>query len=201
MKKFLDTFAVFVGGFLNAPSWIMYAYAYVLFFAGSLFQGSLLLQVSSFFLLIIFPMSFTIALNQLKIVEDVDSRDKGKRLIVMSVFLVAMLILILISLAIRNYEFVKFLLIISLPALVGSIINKFWLLSVHVMSSATAATVGTYLSGWPFHLVYLAVILIAWARVKEKKHTFLQVVAGGALGVLVTLLLLNAFFSPLQFQL
>jgi len=199
MQKFLKTAAVFIGGFFNAPAWIMYIYAYVFFVAPSLFQNSVFLQASSFFILIVFPISFTIALNQLKIVEDVDSRDKGKRLIVMSVFLVAMLSLVAISAFLGNMDFIKFLLLIILPAVIGSIINKFWLLSVHVMSAATSATIMAYLSGWPYHLVFILVVIVAWARVVEKKHTVSQVLAGAALGILVTFLLLKAFFTPLQF--
>lgn len=71
---------------------------------------------------------------------------------------------------------------------VAAAINLFWKISIHTGGIVGTATVMALLF-WPYGLLtYLMAIVVGWSRIMLKKHTIAQVLAGGAVAFLATLL-------------
>lgn len=66
-----------------------------------------------------------------------------------------------------------------------------WKISQHVSSIAASATLVTATLGVGALPVLLLIPLVAWARVKVNAHTVMQTVAGGVVGVAITLVTLR----------
>ena len=72
-------------------------------------------------------------------------------------------------------------------------INQHWKISIHAVAVAGGILILLFAFGahlWPFTV---ALPLVAWARLHLRSHTFAQVAAGGALGVLTSGLVINFF--------
>jgi len=78
---------------------------------------------------------------------------------------------------------------IMLGILVGSLVTLRVKASVHV-AAASALIVGlSMVYGGYFFLMFLLIPIICWARVKIKRHSEVEVVAGGLIGSLLSLLM------------
>lgn len=86
----------------------------------------------------------------------------------------------------------RLLLILLLATLLGGfvalLITLRWKISIHAGGAAGAATVMTLLYGVQALPLLIGVVLIGWSRVVLGKHTWLQVVAGAAVSVVITVL-------------
>ncbi len=69
-------------------------------------------------------------------------------------------------------------------------ISNFWKISLHMVSVSGFATLLVYTFGRWAALMYLALPLVAWARLYRKKHTPAQLVAGALAGMTITALVL-----------
>ena len=67
-----------------------------------------------------------------------------------------------------------------------AIVSFFWKISVHTAGIAGPVTGLTYVFGWIAALLYLLLLPVAWARLKLKAHSFMQVFSGSIAAVLVT---------------
>jgi membrane-associated phospholipid phosphatase len=65
-------------------------------------------------------------------------------------------------------------------------INFSWKISIHAMGVAGPTVALTYLLGFPGVIFWIMIPLVMWSRVKLKKHTISQVLAGGLLGIILT---------------
>jgi membrane-associated phospholipid phosphatase len=86
----------------------------------------------------------------------------------------------------------RLLLILLLASLVGGtialLITLRWKISIHAGGAAGAATVMALLYGARALPLLFGVALIGWSRVALGKHTWLQVVAGAAISIVITAL-------------
>lgn len=69
---------------------------------------------------------------------------------------------------------------------IGAVITWFWKISVHLAANSFVIAIVVYLYGWQWWPLLLALPVIAWARVVQKKHTIMQTIAGTALTFAVT---------------
>jgi len=69
-------------------------------------------------------------------------------------------------------------------------ISNFWKISLHMVSVGGFATLLVYVFGPSYWWFYLALPLVAWARLYRKKHTPAQLIAGAVGGILITGLVL-----------
>lgn len=65
-------------------------------------------------------------------------------------------------------------------------ISNFWKISLHMVSVSGFATLLVYAFGPGAAVMYLALPLVAWARLYRKKHTPAQLVAGALAGLAIT---------------
>ena len=65
-------------------------------------------------------------------------------------------------------------------------ISNFWKISLHMVSVSGFATLLVYAFGRGAAVMYLALPLVAWARLYRKKHTLAQLAAGALAGLGIT---------------
>lgn len=88
-----------------------------------------------------------------------------------------------------NFSLIPLFLLLILSA-----ITLFWKISLHSSLNTTGAILLNFLFGWNLPWLYLTIPIIFWARIKLKRHTFIQLLAGVIVsGVLIlgSLYLLN----------
>ena len=81
-------------------------------------------------------------------------------------------------------------------AILFTIINLWWKISLHTAFTAVLATILVVLYGWIATAGVVAVLLLAWARLVLKHHSPAQVVAGALLAGLITVAVFNLFGLP-----
>jgi membrane-associated phospholipid phosphatase len=77
-------------------------------------------------------------------------------------------------------------------------ITRRWKISIHTTGIAGPLVALTYQFGWMLLPLYILIPIVGLARVKMHRHTHLQVVAGGILGVAMTIVQLYYFRYYLQ---
>jgi membrane-associated phospholipid phosphatase len=77
-------------------------------------------------------------------------------------------------------------------------ITRRWKISIHTTGVAGPLVALTYQFGWMLLPLYILIPIVGLARVKMHRHTHLQVVAGGILGVAMTIVQLYYFRYYLQ---
>jgi membrane-associated phospholipid phosphatase len=77
-------------------------------------------------------------------------------------------------------------------------ITRRWKISIHTTGIAGPLVALTYQFGWMLLPLYILIPIVGLSRVKMHRHTHLQVVAGGILGVAMTIVQLYYFRYYLQ---
>jgi hypothetical protein len=67
-------------------------------------------------------------------------------------------------------------------------ISGFWKISLHMAGVGGFSTALLFVFSWPALAAFLSLPLVAWARLRRRKHTPAQLLAGAVAGVLATLL-------------
>lgn len=97
-------------------------------------------------------------------------------------FLILTLVSYLFSIALIYFFGNKFLLNLSLIffvlIIVISIITYFWKISLHASINTVGPILLNFLFSWQLPWLYLSVPLVYWARLKLKRHTLWQLIAG-----------------------
>ncbi|NJK80595.1 MAG: PAP2 family protein [Chloroflexaceae bacterium] len=116
--------------------------------------------------------------------EDVSNRRQRHELYAFSALTLVVGLLVL-SLLKAPIIFIELLICAMAMTIAAALINLFWKISVHALSISSFATLATIL--WlPLGLLsWIGVMAVAWARIRTRNHTPLQVLAGAALSVIV----------------
>lgn len=142
------------------------------------------------------PISTSLILIK-KMHTDLDITDRTKRTVPLIFAICSYLLGFLVLLWYGAPAIVSaFMLIYGTNTLIILIINFYWKISIHAMGIAgpTAAFIFTF--GAVGVLMGLIIPLVMWSRLKLKKHTPLQVIAGSLLGLLLTWIQLS-YMVPL----
>lgn len=70
--------------------------------------------------------------------------------------------------------------------LVLTVVTTLWKISIHTSTLAALVTLLVVLRGPELSALYLLIIPVAWARVRLRKHSVAQILAGSLLGAAVT---------------
>ena len=136
-----------------------------------------------FFLLILLGIRFGFF-------SDLDISKREQRPIL---FLIGMFLTISYLIFLLLFHSPGILLVGSLALILGlliiGIVNMFTKVSVHLVVLSAFLTFMVLVEGWEFLLGFALLPLLAWARIKTKNHTLLQVVLGSVVGILTTIII------------
>lgn len=76
---------------------------------------------------------------------------------------------------------------------INEIINRFTKSSIHVAAITGLVTLLVLIEGIEFSILYFLVLLVAWARIKTKNHTFNQTIIGALTTFFITILIFVIF--------
>ena len=122
-----------------------------------------------------------------KMHTDMDITDRTKRTLPLFLAICSYLIGFFVLLSMGAPALTTALMFVySSNTLIILFINLSWKISIHTMGVAGPTVALTYLFGLSGLLFGLLIPLVMWSRVKLKKHTISQVLAGGGLGLIIT---------------
>lgn len=157
--------AKFSHDYSYALKWTMFSYAFVLVVMLFIFVGVTLGVFTNF---------------------DVSKREQRPLLFSFSAFV---MFCYLLSLIVLNGPKILFFVIfvIAFTLLIFMIVNKRIKASVHMTTATgTLLLIGATYKGYFFLLLFL-IPLLAWSRVKTKKHSLTETIVGSVLGIVITL--------------
>ena len=144
---------------------------------GYLLQGVLFLSIFPFILIFFYARKENV---------NVEFPDKSSR---PTLFLPGFASYICSALLFYSINF-REMFVLSLSYIVMSLtvllITFRWKVSIHTSGLALPITALVYLYSLRFVWCYILVVLLVWARVKLRAHSFAQAVSGGMIGIAVT---------------
>lgn len=143
---------------------------------------------SSMFVLFGFLLIFRGVLRG--VFSDFDVSKKEERYRLYSILLFLALLYLIATIMFKGILFPLTIAVfgIIVGIVVFDIVNHFIKASVHMaVSSAFVLSMGILYGIKAFLLFFLIIPLVAWSRIKIKKHTPLEIVVGSFLGIVVTL--------------
>lgn len=185
----VEAFAKFISFILN-PILVLLFVPFALIYSntGDLYIASMWTFYTAFFLLAI--TVFILYCVQRKIFTDMDVSKKEQRPLLFLVSIISAL-LYLSGLFLFHGPFILFVIAFGIifGIFVASIINTKIKASIHVATvSALIFAVAMTYDGY-YRLLLLLIPLVAWARVRIKRHTRSETIVGGALGIILALLI------------
>jgi membrane-associated phospholipid phosphatase len=150
------------------------------------FNNSLMITMICWIFGAFLPITTSLILIR-KMHTDMDITDRTKRTLPLFLAVCSYVIgfLVLLSLGAPSLT-TALMFIYSSNTLIILFINLSWKISIHTMGIAGPTVALTYLFGFSGLLFGLLIPLVMWSRVKLKKHTISQVVAGGLTGIILT---------------
>lgn len=128
-------------------------------------------------------LPFMFFVHQLKKgeVSNWDIRDRRERIPLYFFTMIVHLIGVLAAFVLGKYALFQTLLIFYSVAIVFMIVTFFWKISIHAGINALLVTFVNYMLDWKYWWLYLLVLLVGWARVRDGHHRWSQVLAGALL--------------------
>lgn len=171
----------------------------IFWYSNDLGQGLRWLVAIAPFLVFI-PLIFFVVSYKLKWVSDIDLSHREERPVFLGVFIaslaIASFLLYLLKVPLKFFVFTFAGLVM---VFIASAITLYWKISFHTAVTTSVITAIVILGGWVFAPMYLLVLVIAWARVRLKKHTLWQVIGGTLLAFAITVIIFYLFgFSILE---
>ncbi|MEK9156042.1 MAG: hypothetical protein AAB360_01935 [Patescibacteria group bacterium] len=143
------------------------------------------------FMLIVVPFLFIYLSVRAGAISDIHVSVRKQRIKpFLLAFLCAIIVFAVFYAAGAPWPLISMLWVMLANGIIFLIITSFWKISIHIAALAGAATLVSVLVNPAATLLFLLVPIVAWARVREHRHTFWQVVAPAILAPLVTLTVL-----------
>lgn len=146
----------------------------------------------------ILPLLVFFYLRSTKEIIDNDASDKSERTIP---YLIGIVLSILGVITSMVYELHPFVLALwfsyILTSVVLVIVNLRWKISAHAIGIAIPFAVLVFILGSSGYYFVIIPIIVSWARIYQNLHNLSQVLAGLALGYIVTYYLLNLSLSQI----
>jgi len=144
------------------------------------------------------PISTSLILIK-KMNTDLDITDRTKRTMPLILAICSYLLGFLVLLCYGAPAVVSALMLVyGINTLIILIINFYWKISIHAMGIAGPTATFIFTFGLVGVLPGLIIPFVMWSRLKLKKHTLSQVIAGTVLGLLLTWIQLSYIVPLIQ---
>lgn len=137
----------------------------------------LLLLVDAFM-----PFIFFLHLLRKGEVSNWDIRDRKERLPLYAFTILAHLVGVLLAFFLEKYLLLSILLSFYVVAVVFMAITMYWKVSLHMGVNSLLITFINVVTEWRYWWLYILLLVVGWARVRNGHHDWLQVIIGSILG-------------------
>jgi len=124
------------------------------------------------------PFLFMVHLLRKGEISNWDIRDRRERIPLYLFTLIVHGIGVITAWVLGKEQLMLILLIFYLVAVVFMVTTIFWKISIHAGVNALVVTMINLISGWRYGSLYLLVLVVGWARVHDRHHTWAQVMMG-----------------------
>lgn len=126
-------------------------------------------------------------------VADLDLTKREERHVPLIVSLISWLISLVLVCFFGNQLLLHLYLIIFVLIIITTVITKFWKISLHMSINTLGSILVNFLFNWKFPFLYFSIPLVFWARLRLKKHTVNQLLAGFIINAVFILTALRFF--------
>jgi len=145
---------------------------------------------------VIFPILYIFYLKNKGYLNTIDIKDRNKRLnpLIISVisYYIGFLVLCILNTPI---EVQCLMFCYGTNTLLIFIITKWWKVSIHTTGIAGPLVALNFKFGTIIYPFYVLVLIVGISRIYLKRHTLMQVIVGGLIGLLLTYVQYKLFFS------
>ena len=134
-------------------------------------------------LLIVIPFTYLHVALRLGWVSKWDLPKRQERRPMMLIFFVCSLISLGLVREFGTEMFFDLFILLLATGFITSLITFFWKISIHMVLDTTGILITNFLLGWQFWPLFLMIPVVAWARLKLKRHTPAQIGSGIILSV------------------
>lgn len=145
-------------------------------------------------LTLIIPIAVFVYFNKLGKVKDYDASVKEERtslyLIGIGLCIIGYVISYLLNF---SAPFMLFWIIYVVNTILLILINRYWKISAHMIGVTVPMSIFFYYDSILFYIFIPILVILIWARLKLKMHTYAQIIAGILFGFLLTYFQLKLF--------
>lgn len=188
-----EKIAKYLAIILGPHVWLPILFVLIILKSGLNEQQLIIIFPSVLIFQVIIPVLYLIIAPKLGWVGEWDMKSKEER----KPIFILMTVLTLISFFIVRFFGNSFLfnleiIFLSLLVILFGITN-FWKISLHTSLNTASVILINFLFGWKLSLLYVIIPIIYWARLRLRKHTQKQLVAGVIITAFITMLELWLF--------
>lgn len=187
-----NKFAEFISEIIGPLLWMPLLLLLLIFKTGLSKDQIIVLFPLLIFLLVIIPFAYLFVALKLKWVDkwDLPKREERRPMLVI-LFVCSLISLELINHLGNKLMFDLYILLIT-TGFITSVITIFWKISIHMVLDTTVIFFINYLFGWHLWPIFILIPLVAWARLRLRRHTPAQLLAGTTLATVI-------FFAGLKY--
>ncbi len=136
----------------------------------------------------VIPTIFFLLMLYHKQIKDWDMQNRAERVPLYIFTTICHLGGILIARELGKNELVSILLVFYAIGITFGVITTKWKISLHAGVNAGLISMINIFYGYKYFWMYGLLFLVSWARVYQKHHTWMQVIMGSALGIVMVTL-------------
>jgi len=187
-----NKFAELISEIIGPHLWMPILLLLLVFKTGLDFDQLAILLPALLILLIVIPFTYLHVALSLGWVSKWDLPKKEERRPILLIFFVCSLIGLFLAKKFGTEMFFDLFVLVLTTGFIASLITIFWKISIHMVLDTTGVLITNFLLGWHFWPLFLLIPVVAWARLKLKRHTPAQIAAGISLSVII-------FFSGIKY--
>lgn len=189
MKKTAELISIILG----PAFWMPFIFFLVFFRSGlSVYQLKILLP-TIFLLEVAIPLAYLYIAPRIGWATKWDLPKREERYPFLALVVVTASISLIIISFFGTKTLFGFSIILSTLLLVSTLISHFWKISLHVSLNVVGSLLTNFVFSWKLPILYLAIIVILWARYELKKHSLIQLLVPVALDSAIIFVLLYLF--------
>lgn len=147
-------------------------------------QLSMLLPSLAILLLVI-PFTYLHTALKMGWISKWDIPKKEERRPMIIIFIVCSMLSLFLVKQFGTKMLLDLFIILFTTGFVASLITVFWKISIHMVLDTIGILLTNFLLGWYLWPLFILIPIVAWARLKLKRHTLLQLIAGVFLSVII----------------
>ncbi|MBI2593968.1 hypothetical protein HYW44_04995 [Candidatus Daviesbacteria bacterium] len=136
-------------------------------------------------LLLVIPFTYLHLALKLGWVSKWDLPEKKERRPIIVIFIACSIVSLFLVKQFGTKMFLDLFILLLTIGFLASVITVFWKISIHMVLDTTGVLVANLLFDWQLWPLFILIPIVAWARLKLKRHTLPQLVAGVLLSVVI----------------
>lgn len=173
-KNFAELISEIIGPLLWMPLLLL-----LLIFKTGLNPGQIkIIFPSLIFLLIIIPFTYLFIALKMRWVSKWDLPKREERRPMLAILFICSLVSLFIVFQFGNKLILDLYILLLTTGFITSLITVFWKISIHMVLDTTVILFMNLLFGWHLWPLFILLPFVAWARLRLRRHTPAQLVAG-----------------------